>query len=88
VSGWYGLDYWQRGYTVLDASVEKTLAHGWRVFVKADNLFNTHMTVDLLKPNPDFASGLVPGQQRADRFTVLQQTDRAAYFAGVQWSWQ
>lgn len=88
VSGWYGLDYWQRGYTMLDASVEKTLAHGWRVFVKADNLFNTHMTVDLLKPNPDFASGLVPGQQRANRFTVLQQTDRAAYFAGVQWSWR
>ena len=88
VSGWYGLDYWQRGYTVLDASVEKTLAHGWRVFVKADNLFNTHMTVDLLQPNPDFATGLVPGQQRADRFTVLQQTDRAAYFAGVQWSWR
>lgn len=88
VSGWYGLDYWQRGYTVMDASVEKTLAHGWRVFIKADNLFNTHMTVDLLKPNPDFASGLVPGQQRADRFTVLQQTDRASYFAGVQWGWK
>ena len=88
VSGWYGLDYWQRGYTVLDASVEKTLARGWKVFIKADNLFNTHMAVDLLKPNPDFASGLVPGQQRADRFTVSQQTDRAAYFAGVQWSWR
>ena len=86
VSGWYGLDYWQRGYTVLDASVEKTLGHGWRVFVKADNLLDTRLTVDLLKPNPDFASGLVPGQQRADRFTVLQQTDRASYFVGVQWS--
>jgi outer membrane receptor protein involved in Fe transport len=88
VSGWYSLDYWQRSYTVLDASVEKTLGHGWKVFVKADNLFNTHITVDLLKPNPDFASGLVPGQQRADRFTVMQQTDRAVYFAGVQWGWR
>ena len=88
VSGWYSLDYWQRSYTMLDASVEKMLAHGWRIFVKADNLFNTHMTVDLLKPNADFATALVPGQQRADRFTVLQQTDRAAYFAGVQWSWR
>lgn len=88
VSGWYSLDYWQRSYTVLDASVEKTLAHGWKVFVKADNLFNTHMTVDLLKPNADFASGLVPGQERADRFTVLQQVDRAAYFVGVQWGWK
>jgi TonB-dependent receptor len=88
VSGWYSLDYWQRSYMMLDASVEKTLAHGWKVFVKADNLFDTRLTVDLLKPNADFASGLVPGQQRADRFTVLQQTDRAAYFVGVQWSWR
>ena len=86
VSGWYGLDYWQRGYTMLDASIEKTLGHGWRVFVKADNLLDTRMTVDLMKPNPDLSSGLVPGQQRADRFTVLQQTDRASYFAGIQWS--
>lgn len=85
VSGWYGLDYWQRGYTMLDASMEKTLGHGWRVFVKADNLLDTRMTVDLMKPNPDLASGLVPGQQRADRFTVLRQTDRVSYFAGVQW---
>lgn len=88
VSGWYSLDYWQRSYTVLDASIEKTLGHGWRVFVKADNLFSTHLTVDLLKPNADFPSGLVPGQQRADRFTVMQQTDRAVYFAGVQWRWR
>jgi len=88
VSGWYSLDYWQRGYTMLDASMEKTLAHGWRIFVKADNLFSTHMTVDLLKRNPDLSTGLVPGQQRADRFTVLQQTYRTAYFAGVQWSWR
>jgi hypothetical protein len=88
VSGWYGLDYWQRGYTMLDASVEKVFARGWKIFVKADNLFATHLTVDLLMPNADYASGLVPGQQRADRFTVLQQTDRPAYFAGVQWSWR
>ncbi|HWB92813.1 MAG TPA: TonB-dependent receptor [Puia sp.] len=86
VSGWYGLDYRQRGYTMLDASIEKTFDHGWRIFLKADNLFDTRMTVDLMKANPDFASGLVPGQQRADRFTVLRQVDRASYFAGIQWS--
>jgi outer membrane receptor protein involved in Fe transport len=85
VSGWYGLDYWQRGYTIFDASVDKSLGRGFRVFVKADNLLNTRMTVDLLKPNADFASGLVPGQERADRFTVMRQTDRESYFIGVQW---
>jgi hypothetical protein len=85
VSGWWGLDYWQRGYAIFDASVSKDLGHGFRVFAKADNLFDTRMTVDLLKANPDFASGLVPGQQRADRFTVMQQTIRESYAVGVQW---
>ena len=86
VSGWYGLDYWQRAYTIFDASVDKSLGHGFRIFIKADNLLNTRMTVDLLKPNPDFESGLVPGQERADRFTVMRQTDRESYFVGVQWA--
>jgi outer membrane receptor protein involved in Fe transport len=87
-SGWYGLDYWQRGFTVLDAAVERKLGHGWKVFVKADNLFGTSTTVDLLRANPDFASRLLPGQERADRITVMRQTVRASYYAGVQWSFR
>ncbi|HVU94760.1 MAG TPA: TonB-dependent receptor [Puia sp.] len=85
VSGWYGLDYWQRGYTVMDASFGRELGHGWRVFVKTDNLFGTATTVDLLRANPDLASGFLPGQERADRITVMRQEVRASYFAGVQW---
>jgi outer membrane receptor protein involved in Fe transport len=88
VSGWYDLDYWQRGYTVLDASVEHRLGRRVRVFAKINNLFNTRTTVDLMKGNPDFATGLLPGQQRADRITVMRQVDRAVYYAGVQWSLQ
>ncbi|HEY4062110.1 MAG TPA: TonB-dependent receptor [Puia sp.] len=86
VSGWYGLDYWQRGYTVLDASVEKKAGRHTKIFAKVNNLFNTVTTVDLLKPNPDFASGLLPGQQRSDRITVMRQTDQAVYYLGFQWS--
>ncbi|HTI94109.1 MAG TPA: TonB-dependent receptor [Puia sp.] len=86
VSGWYDLDYWQRGYTVLDASVEKRLGQRVRVFAKVNNLFNMTTTVDLMKGNPDFASKLLPGQQRADRITVMRQVDRAVYYGGVQWS--
>ncbi|HEY4111580.1 TonB-dependent receptor domain-containing protein [Puia sp.] len=86
VSGWYGLDYWQRGYTVLDAAVEKKIGSRLRLFAKIDNLFNTVTTVDLLTPNPDFARGLLPGQQRADRITVMRQVVRASYYAGAQWS--
>jgi outer membrane receptor protein involved in Fe transport len=86
VSGWYGLDYWQRGYTVLDASVEKRLGRRLRLFAKVNNLFNTTTTVDLQKTNPDFAAGLIPGQQRPNRITVMRQTDRPVYYAGAQWS--
>jgi outer membrane receptor protein involved in Fe transport len=85
-SGWYGLDYWERGYTVIDASVEKKLGRHIRVFAKVNNLFNTVTTVDLMQPNPGFASGSLPGQQRADRITVMRQVDRPLYYLGCQWS--
>jgi hypothetical protein len=85
VSGWYGLAYWQRGYTTLDASVEKGLGRRVKVFAKASNLFSVTTTVDMMRPNPDLASGLIPGQGREDRITVMRQVDRAAYYVGVQW---
>lgn len=70
VSGWYGLDYWQRSYLVLDASVEKKVGKHLQVFAKANNLFNTVTTVDLLTPN---------------RTTVMRQVDRPVYYIGMQW---
>ncbi len=85
VSGWYGLDYWQRGYTMLDASVEKRIGKHTKVFAKVNNLFNTITTVDLLKSNPDYASRLIPGQERSDRLTVMKQTDKAVYYLGFQY---
>jgi len=85
VSGWYGLAYWQRGYTTLDVSLEKALGRRVKVFAKASNLFNTTTTVDLLRANPDFVSRLIPGQERGDRITVMKQVDRAVYYVGVQW---
>ncbi len=86
VSGWYGLDYWQRGYTVLDLNVEKSVGHDIKVFAKASNLFNTITTVDLLKANPSYSTALIPGQQRSDRITVMRQTDHPAYYLGFQWN--
>jgi hypothetical protein len=70
VSGWYGLEYWQRGYTVLDASVEKSIGRRVKVFAKASNLFSVNTTVDLL---------------RGDRIMVMKQVDRAVYYVGGQW---
>ncbi|MBS1664753.1 MAG: TonB-dependent receptor [Bacteroidetes bacterium] len=69
VSGWYGLDYWQRGYWVMDASVERKIGQRWRVFAKANNIFNTVTTVEL----------------RDKGVRVMRQVDREVYYAGVQW---
>jgi hypothetical protein len=85
VSGWYGLDYWQRGYGFVDASLERRLRSRWRVFVKAANLFNTVTTVDLLTPNPEFASGFIPGQERSDRITVMRQVVKTEWYGGLEW---
>lgn len=84
-SGWYGLNYWQKGYAMLDAAVEKKLGRHIKVFAKANNLFNTITTVDLLTPNPEYSSGFIPGQQSAGRITVMRQVDKAAYYAGLEW---
>ena len=84
-SEWYDLDYWQRGCTVLDAMVEKRIGKRTKVFAKVNNLFNTITTVDLLKPNPDYVSRLIPGQERSDRLTVMKQTDKAVYYVGFQY---
>jgi hypothetical protein len=84
-SGWYGLDYWQRGSTVLDASLEKRLGRHVKIYLKANNLFNTVTTVDLLTHNPEFASRFIPGQQSEGRITVMRQVDKASYYAGLEW---
>ncbi|HTR28677.1 MAG TPA: TonB-dependent receptor [Puia sp.] len=85
-SGWYGLDYWQRGYMLVDAGIEKKFGRHFRAFVKAANLFNTITTVDLRMPNPEFASAFIPGQQRADRITVMRQVEKTAWYAGIRWA--
>jgi hypothetical protein len=85
VSGWYGLDYWERGYMLMDASLEKKFGSHFKAFIKTANLFNTTTTVDLLTPNPEFASHFIPGQQSANRITVSKQITRASYYAGLEW---
>ena len=85
-SGWYGLDYWQRGYVIMDASLEKKLNKKIKIFVKVTNPFNTTIDVDLHKRNPSYDQGIIPGQQRSDRITVLRQTDLPDYYLGLHWN--
>ena len=85
-SGWYGLDYWQKGYWIIDASIDKKLGSRFKLYLKANNIFDTHTIVELLQSNPSNTSALIPGQQSANRITVMRQTDFTSYFVGVYWS--
>ena len=40
ISNWADNDIWEKGYTQLDASIEKTLPRGFCLFLKASNLLN------------------------------------------------
>jgi outer membrane receptor for ferrienterochelin and colicin len=83
-SGWYGLDYWQRGYWLLDAYIEKKIAKSCKIYIKANNIFNTSLIVDLLKTNPSFMSGNIPAQENSGRITVMKQIECTNYFLGIQ----
>lgn len=85
-SGWFGLDYWQRGYWLIDAYLEKKLAKNCKIFFKANNIFNTSTVVDLLKTNSSFISAYIPAQESSSRITVMRQIDCTNYFLGMQWS--
>lgn len=87
VSGWYGLDYWQRGYTQLDLSAEKKLGNHCLLFIKVNNLLNATTSVDLRQANTGFGKKLLPGQESAQFITVLKQYDKTMYYAGIQLGW-
>jgi TonB-dependent receptor len=50
VSGWYGLDMWQRSMTQLDFSVEKRIFKHFTLFTKVNNLLNTPFIVEINQP--------------------------------------
>ena len=85
-SGWYGLDYWQRGYWIMDAYIDKKIAKTCKLYIKASNLFNTLTAVDLLKTNPSFATANIPSQESSSRITVMRQTEWTNYYLGIQWA--
>jgi outer membrane cobalamin receptor len=51
VSPYFGNDIWQRSFTQLDFSVEQRLARGIAMYMKINNILNTPMRADVLRPN-------------------------------------
>ena len=84
-SGWYGLDYWQRGYWLMDAYLDKNFGKHFKIFVKASNVLNAATVIDLLKMNPAFASSFIPSQESGSQITIMRQQSGRNYFLGMQW---
>ncbi|WP_460583188.1 TonB-dependent receptor [Hymenobacter arcticus] len=94
VGQYLGLDYWQRAQSQLDFSAEQRLTKparrvGITAYVKVQNLLNTPYQVDILAPGAPAAAGspataAFPYQDRADRVSVVNQTYKAYYLAGLR----
>lgn len=81
VSPFLGLDYWQRGTSQLDFSAEKKFGKHVSLFLKATNLLNNAIVVELLKPN---TLTNLPEQTRTDRILVQKDVFQQSFLLGVR----
>ena len=90
VSAYKDLDYWQRGTSQLDFSAEKRFgakqSNGTKarfsVFVKATNLLNNPIIIEILKPN---TATNVAEQSRADRVLIQKDFFQQSYLVGLRY---
>ncbi|GAA4319091.1 TonB-dependent receptor domain-containing protein [Compostibacter hankyongensis] len=80
ISGWYGLDNWQKGYAMLDLSFEKNIGNRWRIFAKATNLLNSGDRTFMKGKMPD-----LPRQTGRGDILVSRSYNGSGYMLGVQY---
>ncbi len=85
VSPWYGLDNWQRQNVTSNLAVEKQLSRKFKIRLSASNLFNNGIIDDILVPNPNGKSNILPGQTQENKITILKQNFSAYYQLGLNW---
>jgi len=85
VSPWYGLDYWQRQNVTVNLSTEKKLDRNFKLKLSVSNLFNNGVIDDVLVPNPNGTSNILPGQTQVNKITILKQNFSAYYQLGLSY---
>jgi hypothetical protein len=80
VSGWYNMDNWQKAYTTLNLSIEKTVAHHFRFFARAGNLLNAQPVVYI---NTAPVDG-IPEQTAKGKLIIEKTHTYAQYVMGVE----
>ncbi|NMC40956.1 MAG: TonB-dependent receptor plug domain-containing protein, partial [Bacteroidales bacterium] len=80
VSRFINNDLWQEGFWQLDASAEKKFRNGISIFIKAHNLLDTHVKVNIKASNP--INNDVPSQDSArNRTLVRNEFSRQSFLA-------
>lgn len=86
LSPYYGLDYWQKPFSQLDFSLEKTIKKHFSVYAKITNITNAATKVYIKQPNT-FLSGnnLLPLQEQADKILVQDIFYKPSFLAGLRY---
>ena len=85
VSPYFDNDIWQRSFWQLDFSIEQEILPGIRAYAKINNILNTPMRADVLRPNtanPQEASYINVSETTLVREDFFQQT----YLFGIKYS--
>lgn len=84
VSRYINNDLWQKGFFQLDFSAEKKFKKGLSVFVKAQNLLNTHVVVFI--KNTNSVNDNFPSHSASDKTTLVRsEYSMQTYLAGVRY---
>lgn len=80
VSGWYGLDSWEKGYMAINLSAEKGIRSHWHLFFKVSNMLNSRNKVYV----KGFSAGL-PEQTESGRILVESSQRMASVLLGIRY---
>ncbi len=87
VSAYKDLDYWQKPTSQLDFSTEKRFKHGISVFVKATNLLDNPIIVEILHANT-LQGNVFPEQTDPNRILVQKDVFRRSFLVGFRYKLQ
>ena len=77
------LDYWQRGFSQVDFSAEKSISKSLKIFSKITNILNASLITEVL--NNNFLDAGSPGQDKSDRIVVQKDVFNQTFLAGFKY---
>ena len=85
VSQFADLDYWQKGNLQLDFSAEKKFSTHFSAYIKAQNLLNNPLTVEIHSPYHTPSNGAVILQQEGKNMVVQRDEYGQSFLVGIRY---